>query len=89
MPIDTTDIQDFTYANMLAAAKQAVMHLMIGGQNYTINGRVYTKADLGKLQDFIDWCEGKIEEEDVAEDGGGGEAIVVFGERTGPGRSWF
>lgn len=82
MAIDTSEIQAFTYTELLAACKQAIMHLLVGpGQSYTINGRVYTKADLGELMDTASKLEDIVAAETASEQGGG-MVLVQYGERV-------
>jgi hypothetical protein len=81
MAIDTTDIQAFTFTELLAACKQAMMHLLVGpGLAYTINGRTYTKNDLKALRETISWLEDLVADETAAEQGGG-IVLAEYGER--------
>ncbi len=51
MPIDVDAIQVFTDADMLKLTRFAIATITSGGgQSYQINGRIFTRADLGQLQ---------------------------------------
>ena len=48
--IDVSALQAFTAAQLLTLVDYAIAHLLAGGQAYTVNNRVYTRADLDKLR---------------------------------------
>jgi hypothetical protein len=49
-----------TYSELLAAAKTALLDVLANGQHISLNGRVFTKADLKELHSQIDWLETKV-----------------------------
>jgi hypothetical protein len=48
-----------TYSELLAAAKTALLDVLANGQHVSLDGRVFTKADLDALRKQIDWLETK------------------------------
>ena len=49
-----------TYAELLDAAKAALLDVLSNGQHVGKDGRLYTKADLKDIQNQIDWLETKV-----------------------------
>ena len=76
MPIDT-NVQVFTDAELLLLYRQCLAKIAIG-QNYQLNGRMMTYADLKEVREMIEWLEERVV---VAEDNNGGLGLVQYGER--------
>ena len=76
MPIDT-NVQVFTDAELLLLYRQCLAKIAIG-QNYQLNGRMMTYADLKEVREMIEWLEERVV---VAEDNNGGLGLVQYGDR--------
>lgn len=81
MPINTSNVQAFTLAEHLAMVENAIANLMMGGQSYTISGRVFLRADLDKLRAWRAELLGEVNDSANAETGGG-IALARFNETS-------
>jgi len=50
MAIDINSLQSFTPSDMLKLVNHAIAQILAGAQSYTINGRQFSKADIGELR---------------------------------------
>ena len=78
MSIDVSAIQSFTDAEMLKLTRFAIATITSGGgQEYAINGRTFTRADLGQLQAMEAYYSGRVD--DAAASSNGGFSLARFG----------
>lgn len=78
MAIDTSQLTDYSWAQIKLAAKHAMVSAAVGGGTLTIAGRNIGRITIDqakKLYEFADQME-----QDEAVDSGGGTAIVEYGE---------
>lgn len=83
MPISAADIDalpDYTDAQLLKLARSQVTQILATGQAYDMNGRSLTRTDLPKIQEFIEWLEGRIDAEETDEEStsNDGVALAIF-----------
>ena len=79
MAIDTSSVQTFTLEEHLNMVENAIANLMMGGQQYVINGRSFTRADLDKLRQWRAELKAEVEIEDTP---AGGIAVARFNRHT-------
>lgn len=64
MAITTTQLDalpDYTDAQMVKVCKKAIVDILAGGQNYSINGRTLSRADLDKVTNMLSFFEERVE----------------------------
>ena len=76
MAIDT-NVQEFTNAELLKLYRLCFAHIS-ANQSYSMNGRVYQRADIGEVIKAIEWLEEQIET--AATETGGNIALAKFGD---------
>lgn len=48
----------YTYAELLALAKEGIAHLFAGGAEYSVGSRRFRRVE--DLQSYVDWLEKKV-----------------------------
>lgn len=82
MAVTTTQLDNlpnYTDAQMVKACRKAIVDILAGGQNYSINGRTLGMADLDKVKDMLAFFE---EREESAGNTDG--TTTALGEFVGP-----
>lgn len=74
---DIAAIPTYTDAELLSLARSQIVQILASGQAYGIDGRSLTRTDLPKIQQFIEWIEARVDEDES--DFGDGIALVQFG----------
>lgn len=70
MAITTTQLDnlpDYTDSQMVRVCKKAIVDVLGGGQNYSINGRTLTRADLDKIKGMLTFFENRVESASTGE----------------------
>lgn len=49
-----------TDQQLLDNCRAAINSIFVGGQSYAINGRTFTRADLGELREMVGWLEARV-----------------------------
>ncbi len=80
--VDTSQLTDYTFAQIKLAAKHAMISAAVGGGTLTINGRTIGRITTKDARDLYDWATEQETVETENAELGGGVAIVKFGERV-------
>jgi len=80
MAIDTTQLTDFTWAQLKLAAKHAMMSAAVGGANVSIAGRSLGRITIEEARKLYELAE--TMEQIEAGAGTGGTALAQYGERV-------
>lgn len=77
MAFDTSQLTDYTFAEIKLAAKHAMISAAVGGGTLTINGRTIGRVTLKEARDLYDWADTMAS---VDGDENGGIVLGSFGE---------
>jgi hypothetical protein len=80
MAIDTTQLTDYSWAQIRLAAKHAMMSAAVGGANWSIGGKSLGRITIAEATALYELA--TTMEQIEAGDGTGGIALVQYGERA-------
>ncbi len=83
MAIDVSTLTDYSWSDIAKAAKTAMITAALGGDELTINGRHIARITIDDAKTLYELATNMTAVEEAAAcDGGGGVALVQFGEKT-------
>jgi hypothetical protein len=80
MAIDTTQLTDFTWAQIKLAAKHAMVSAAVGGASLSIGGKTIGRITIAEAKALYELADANEQIEAGA--GTGGIALVRYGERV-------
>jgi hypothetical protein len=83
MAIDTSQLTDYTWAQIKLAAKHAMISAAVGGNTLVIGGRTIGRISIKDAKLLYEMAEEMEEAEETGADtSNGGFALVQYGERV-------
>lgn len=80
MAVDTSQLTDYTWAQIKLAAKHAMVSAAVGGDTLTIAGRTIGRISITEAKKLYELADQM--QNDESTDAAGGTALVQFGERV-------
>jgi hypothetical protein len=80
MPVDTSQLTDYTWAQIKLAAKHAMVSAAVGGSTLTIAGRTLGRISISEAKALYELATQM--EQDELNGATGGTALVQYGERV-------
>jgi len=80
MAFDTSQLTDYSFADIALAAKHAMIQAAVGGATLSIGGRSIGRISMEDAMALYNFAIAAANDE--SEDAGGGIALVQYGERV-------
>jgi hypothetical protein len=79
MAIDTTQLTDFTWAQIKLAAKHAMVSAAVGGASLSVGGKTIGRITVAEAKALYDMADAMQASEDAGENGDGNVLVTLGG----------